>query len=801
MDRTIYVGIALVAMSTLMLELVLIRIFSVTLWYHFAFMAISIALLGMGVSGIYVYIFSPVRSPENTLKRLTVGAMLFSITTVIALIVQLSTRFVPSFSPKSFFLLSQVYVVVAIPFFFGGYCISLALTQYSRHVSKLYFADLFGAGIGCFLVFPVLSVFTGPSAVVVAAVLAGVAAILFAYAADWKVMRFGTVLLCGLLLILLFANVQQDFFKIKFAKGVKQVNVVLERWNPFSRVVLSKLWGGDSFGGWSLSRVYSGPQPNAMMITIDAHAATPIYEFNGDFASVKALGFDSTAAAYHLKRSGRALIIGSGGGKDVLTALLFGMAPVYGVEINPSVVQMVQEDYAAYSGHLFDRDDVRIIVDEGRSYIARSREKFDVIQASLVDSWAATAAGAFVLTENHLYTMEAFQKYYEHLTADGILTMSRIFTSECSQTLRLVALGYEAWKACGVKQPEKHIAVIRNEYIGTVLFKKSEFSPAEISTIANLCQQLDFEFVIGPDRINNPVIEALFKSGGSETFYQSLNYNLEPPVDDKPFFFHMLRLKDLLSSATRARSRNINDRELLLGFGGLAGLAYNDNAVFVLGSLIIIVTVLSLSFIFGPLWTFKREVLRHSQGKGALLLYFTCLGVGFMMVEVPLMQKLMLFLGHPIYSLAVTLFGLLIFSGIGSYATDFIPADTRNRWLGAILLALAVLVIIYILVLPYFIHLLISIPTSLKILLVVLALFPLGFLMGMPFPMGIKLVDRKAHEMIPWVWGINGGTSVFASVFSIVVAITWGFSVAMVVGFTAYLIAFFTVNLKTLKQT
>jgi len=773
-ESTIYLGISLVAMSTLMVELILIRIFSVTLWYHFAFMAISIAMFGIGASGIYVYLFAPTRSPDDTLRRLAVSALVFSATTVIALVIQLQTRFVPSFSLKSFLLLGQVYLVTAVPFFFSGLCISLALTQFSSQVSKLYFADLAGAGLGCFLVIPILSIFSGPSAVIAASILAAASAYAFASAAQWRSVRYGAAAACALLAVLLAGNDITDVLKIQFVKGHEEQGVILEKWNPFSRVTLVPWMGEGPFQGWGPSRKYNGPQPKSMMITIDAHAATPIYEFNNDLNSVEALAYDSTAIAYHLKRGGQdALIIGSGGGKDVLTALLFDVKPVYAVEINPSVVEIVKNDYADYSGNLYHRDDVHVIVDEGRSYIARSKQEYDVIQASQVDSWAATAAGAFVLTENNLYTIEAFKQYYDHLSDDGILTMTRFFFSVGGgQTLRLVALGYHTWKAKGAENPADHIAVIRNRNMGTVLFKKSRFTEAELNTLEDLCRKMDYQIVASPRQCESAALEGLYESGGSEAFYRNLPFNMEPPVDDKPFFFHMLRLRDFL----RARERP-------------AGLAFNDNAVFVLGSLMVIVTILCLLFIFGPLWTFRRSVFRQSGGKWFFLLYFACLGVGFMMVEVPLMQKLLLFLGHPIYAFSVTLFGLLVFSGIGSYMTGFIPANRTNRWLAALLGLLSVFLVGYILALPYFIHRLISVPTHVKVPLVVVALFPLGLLMGTPFPMGIKLADREAPKMIPWMWGINGATSVFASVLAIAVAINWGFAAAMTVGLLSYVIA------------
>ena len=800
LNKHIYAGIGLVAMAILMLELVLTRIFSVILWYHFAFMAISIALLGMGVSGIYVYLFAPAVSRKNTLRRITVSALAFSLTTVVALVILLQTRFVPSFSAKTFLYLSQVYLVVAVPFFLGGLCVSLALQQFSSHVSRLYFADLLGAGIGCLLVIPALFILTGPGAVIVVSILAAWAAWNFAKSAEWRAMQRWSLALCAILVLLLVTNSQVNFLKFTFVKGNKEDGIVLERWNPFSRVILLETREDAPFEGWSLSSEYKGPVPVSMVISIDAHASTPMYKFDGDLTSVEALKYDSTSIAYHLKHEGQALIIGPGGGKDVLTALALGMKPVYGVEVNPTIVEIVKEDFADFSGHLYDRDDVHVVVDEGRSYIARSPQRFDIIQASLVDSWAATAAGAFVLTENHLYTMEAFREYYEHLTDEGILSISRVFPAEGGQTLRLVALGYEAWKACGVENPKNHLVVIRNGSLGTVLLKKSEFTREEFLAIHDICRKMNFELVAHPGGSTDPVIRSLFDSGGDESFYRSLPYNLEAPVDDKPFFFHMLRLRDVFRKSVRDDGRAMSDHALWFGVKGLAGLAFNDSAIFVLGSLIVIITMLCLLLILCPLWFFRREALLSSPAKWPLLLYFTCLGIGFMMVEIPLMQKLLLFLGHPIYALCVTLFGLLVFSGIGSYATSFIPADTRHRWLSAILASTAILIALYIVFLPPLIHRLIAIPTIVKIPLVVMAMLPLGFLMGMPFPMGIKLADLRAHAMIPWLWGVNGATSVAASVFSVAVAITFGYSVAMAIGLFAYLTASAIILLSVLRQ-
>jgi hypothetical protein len=444
------------------------------------------------------------------------------------------------------------------------------------------------------------------------------------------------------------------------------------------------------------------------------------------------------------------------------------------VEINPTIVDIVKDDLKEFTGGLYSRPDVHIQVSDGRSYLHRSDTRFDIIQASLTDTWAATSAGAFALSENNLYTTEAFNQYYQHLKEDGILTMSRYYTgSRPSETIRLVSLALASWKEMGVPDPAENIVVVASDFgvpIGTLILKKSPFSPEEIQRIEDVSRQLGFQVVYTPLSSSNEYFQQLISSEDPRDFWRTYDLDVSPPTDDKPFFFHMLRLRDFLHPAAK---------------GG--ALRFNNNAIVVLVALLIIVILLTAIFIFAPLWLQRRKGLRPLGCSASFLWYFAFLGLGFILVEIPLIQRFILFLGNPTYALSVVLFSLLIFSGTGSLLTTLFPPQRVSQGVALVLITLGVLLALYSLFLPDMLKETMGLATPYRILIAVLWLLPLGLLMGMPFPLGIKLLDRSSREIIPWVWGINGATSVLASVLAIVISISYGFTYALLAGQVAYL--------------
>jgi len=789
----IYLGVFLISLSILMLEIALTRIFSVTMWYHFSFMAISLALFGLGASGIYVYIFQNIFIKEKIFNYLFIFSIFFSLAILFSFIFYLQfPNVINKTSLKGILQLGMVYLVIALPFFFGGLCISLLLTRYSSNISKIYFSDLFGAGVGCVLLILLLKFISGPSCIIAISIFACCASIIFSSFLRNRIAFLLSTTVGLILVCFLTVNIKGEFLRIDYSKLGKEENKIYEKWNPYSRIAVFKpdeKSVGKEVAGWGLSDRFNGYKPKQYGLIIDGGAGTPITEFDGDLKKVEHVKYDVTSIAYFLKDNAKVLIIGPGGGRDVLTALVFNQRKIYPIEVNYDIIKIVKEKFGDFTHHLYNYPNVHLKVDEARSFITNSKEHFDIIQASLIDTWAASSAGAFVLTENNLYTKEAFIEYFYHLSSDGILTMSRWFIEKNPyEAMRLVALGAESWRSVGIKNPKLHIILVKKKDrrgglypgVGTIILKRSPFLLKEIRKINEVSQEMGFEVILSPITKSDSPFERIF-GGDREKFYRSLPVDISPPTDDKPFFFYMLRIKDFFR------------RDLIAIGGGQQG-----KAIFILGSLLLIVFALVMLFIFGPLLIFEKNSLNNFCGNKKYLFYFACLGIGFMLVEIPLIQKFILFLGHPIYSLSVVLFSLLIFTGFGSFLTNRFRKETIKSNLVVVLLGIVILLIFYIFFLSEIFRSLIGLEIPYRILISVCFILPLGLLMGMPFPMGIKLLRQKSDTIIPWVWGVNGATSVFSSVLAIVIAITYGFSFSLIIGQLVYLTAFFIIQFSKL---
>ena len=788
----IFIGIFLVCFSTLFLELTLSRIFSVTMWYHFAFMAISLALFGMSCSGIVVYIFKNRILNEKTEKLVALLSLLFPVALLTSFIIYIKLPFSLKFNTKSFLMLLLIYTITSIPFFITGFIVSLVFALHFKHISKLYFSDLLGASIGCMLLIPTLTFISAPNAIILIALFGSISSIFFCRAVSDKRLILLSLGLFFFMLCFFLYSIYANPLKIKYTKAYKERGYIYEKWNPLARITVYPSYPFEKEKekpfGWGLSNKFNGYKPREMWIEQDACAGTPIVEFDGDLSKVNFLSYDVTSLAYYLKKEPEVLIIGPGGGRDILTALLFRAKKVTGVEINPAIIDAVQNRYADFAGHIYSQNNVKIIKDEGRSFVSRSKKNFDLIQLSLVDSWAAVSAGAFILTENNLYTKEAFAAYYNHLNEDGILTMSRWFYKGLpGETLRLVSLGMRVLKDAGINEPYKHIMVVKKpnwinvegipDGIATFIMKKNNFTSNEVNVIKDACNKLGFEIVYIPGLSNDESFKNLIYANNLDNFFESFPIDISPPTDDRPFFFHMMKMSNFYK----------------LNFSqGM--MSMNLRAITILGSLLIIVTILSIVFIFGPLLIYQRKELKNLKRKIALLLYFACLGIGFMMIEISFIQRFILFLGHPLYSFSVFLFSLLLFSSFGSFSTEYFNKITVRNKLQLIIISIVSILLLYMFFLPKIMDYFLGTDVFYKIIITVILLAPLGFFMGMPFPLGIKILENDSSEIIPWVWGINGATSVLATVLSTAVAISYGFTSALVLGGISYAISIFLIR-------
>jgi hypothetical protein len=774
-NGSIYAGLFFTTLSLLQLELFLTRIFSVTMWYHFAFMAISLAMFGLAAGAVLV----EVMKKRDTWLTLAHTGILFALSSAVCFAAQL---YIPADPETEILWTALSFALIAIPFVFAGVIVCVALTRFPSHTGALYAADLAGSAAGCVLTIPILNHVHAPTAVILNSAIAALAAAAFAVSIrERPALRWIAAVSCVVLLTVAVVNQSAKFIDIQWIKGGRnRAGGRYEKWNALSRIYVGET-GNEPFG-WGMSPAYRPTQKlDQLYLNIDSGAATVITRFDGNLAPLEHLKYDVTALAHYLRNQTSVLVIGVGGGRDILTSLAFGQKRVTGVEINPDILDVLTNHFADFAGNLAKIPGVTLVHDEARSYISRSTEKFGIIQASLIDTWAATSAGAYVLTENGLYTKEAWITFLNHLQDDGILTMSRwYYEAQPAETLRLAALATSSLMETGTDDPRRHIMIVRKQdsseigqySVATILVSKRPYTDAEIDRVMQISRQMQFLPVLTPRFAELPEFEAIATRGKYEQLIRNYPLNIQAPTDDTPFFFHMLRAGDLLKASTYQGMNEINLK-----------------AVKVLATSLGIVVALSGIAIIAPLALRKRVREAHSA---RLMIYFAAIGLAFMMVEIGQLERLIVFLGHPIYGLTVVLFVLLIASSLGSLCSI-----RMGRWIWLLPFTLAA----FILLSPAVTYRLGAAPTSLRIAISAMLLFPSGFFMGMAFPVGIKQALR-AHDGAPtaWYWGINGAFSVISSVLALIVAVFWGVTATLLVGLTAYVVALAVLSVNRKNQ-
>ena len=791
-------GVALLSGTLLMTELALTRIFSVVMYYHFAFLAISIALFGLSASGVFAYVWRALLDRHRTDALLARHAVIYAIVTIAALFVLVRLRVGLSYSPSNLALMLTIYALAALPFFTGGLVVTLAISRLASRINAVYAADLTGAAMGCLVLIPLLDRLGAPGVVLTAAALALAAAVLFAPAA-----RRGRMVAIGAAVMVVPLAGQLTGiagFDVTDTKGHRGDRVLFSKWNSFSRIGVYERTHGD----WSLSPAYHGPTPDTRFMDIDSAASTPILHAAPDLSNVQYLRYELTALAYHLKDRTSleslgppqgapnpgftALVIGPGGGRDLLSALVFGARHVDGVEINPIIANDVMRGrFHEFSGGIYTNPRVRIVVDDGRSFVRRTPERYDVIQASLVDTWAATAAGAYTLTENTLYTVEAFTDYLDHLNDDGVLTITRwVFDG-----LRLVSLAQQACAERGWDAAPR-VAVVQHDRVATFLLKKTPFTPREIARLREVAARLQFRVLYAPgpesevagadgeqaewvDGTETADYARLILAPDREQFYAAYAQDIRPTTDDRPFFFHTTKLKDQVQVAF--------GRSMLFG-NGLSALL----------TLMATSTALVVLFVVGPLVAVHAGGLAPTRGWLGWLVYFGALGAGFMLIEVSLLQRFVLLLGHPVYSLTVTLFSLLLGTGAGAAWSRRFNQSTLRRSAGIALVAIAALGVVAVFTVEPLVTWAVPFPRGVRIVIAVAMLLPVGMVLGIPMPTGLRLLRAWAPQLVTWAWGMNGALSVLGATLAIFIAMNWGFTATFLAASATYLLGLFALT-------
>ncbi len=761
-------------LATLLLELSLTRIFSVVFYYHFAFLAISMALFGLGVGGVFSYVVAGWRG--NLFAKLGRLSAINGVLVVTALAVLLSQP-----GDLNWKRLAIIYFFNALPFFCAGAIVSLAISETVENIDRVYFFDLLGAAGGCLLLVPLLTGIGGPNTAICSAILFAATAALWYNIAGESSGRVASVALALALVALIVVNWKQGILDVKYAKGQKLEGEIFVKWNPFSRIALA-------------------PERNSKTSTIfiDADASTPIDNFDFDHLSESDrhdLLFQGPGLPYGVRPGAKTLIIGPGGGWDVARALARGSRDITAVEINPLIATTImRQRFPQLSRGLYLRPDVHIFVEDGRAFVRRSSEKYQVLQATLVDTWASTAAGAFALSESNLYTTDAFQDYLTHLTDDGILAFTRWGFDPPRESLRLISLAMVALRDLGEAEPERHIIVGREgsraDLVGwgardTVLISRRPFSGEDISRARNTLAEAHMTAVYLPDeRIPNQFTE-LLHSSDPVSYEQRYPFDITPVTDNRPFFFYTVQPQDLWNFITHA-SRRSEDYKI-------------NKAVPLLFELLGISVIATLIILALPP-VILRTRLPHEKSVLAFLLYFLAIGAGYILIEVALIQKFVLFLGHPTYALTVVIFSLLVSSGIGSYASGKVIGSSAARWravLGGIALLIGLLAVDVTVLLPKAI----TLPIAWKVVVSVALIFPAGFLMGMPFPTGLARLEKWHRASVRWAWSLNAASSVLGSVAALVLAIYWGLVQTLLIGGVLYLAALAIVARDPAKTT
>ncbi|HEY3251321.1 MAG TPA: hypothetical protein VGK25_09410 [Ignavibacteria bacterium] len=784
-NRRLFYGIFFIALSTLMYEILLTRIFSVTMGYHFAFMAVSIALFGMTVGALIVYL-APRKFPQENINQfLSKHAFYFSVTTIASFLIHMFVPFVHGLSLFGFIFTVFTYSVISVPFIFSGICISLLLTRFPDSVNRLYASDLIGASFGCIIVVAALNFTGGPTSVFIAAFMSAFGAFILAKGVNKNKIKIlsAYLFLIGLFIVIhTYLVINNDpLIRVFWVRGEYAEKPLYEKWNSFSRVSID----GDSTKlevpfGWGLSNKYDrNLKIRQLMLNIDAHSTTVLSHFDGDTSQLFHLKYDVANLVHYLRRNSDVLIIGSGGGRDVLSSLYFGQKSVLGIEINKDMISALNNEFGGFTGHLDKYPNVTFVGDEARSYIQRLDRKFDIIQVSVIDNWSASSSGAFVLTENALYTIETWRLLLSRLNDNGILTVTRFYRAKPAELYRLISMSSQALEEAGIKDIRNHLMLIKCQQeerkkdgsgTGTILLSKKPFDKNEIKTIDNLCLVFEFEKVLAPDNVTDSAFAILTLPGKERTDYiKNFPIDVSPPTDDKPFYFHLLKFQDITHTA----------------FWKEWDMSFNVKAIFILLSLMVTMFVLTLLCILVPLYKTRRRT--NLKGSFWYFVFFASIGFGFMLIEISQIQRLNIYLGHPIYSITAALSTLLLASGSGSFLSGKY-LSTGSAYKKA-LIALLCLIVIFGLITNSIIYATNSYLTALRILISVAMLIPLGLFMGIAFPLGMKLVRTELESIKPWLWGINGVTSVYATIVTVVISMSYGISSSYWMGFLFYVLA------------
>lgn len=762
-------SIAFISAIALAYEILLMRLFSIIQWHHYAYMIISLALLGYGLSGAMIAIGQ--RWLLNRFEHVyLINLCLFGLSTVGCFRLAQQIPFNPEEMLWDFRQITWLflgYIILSLPFFFAANAIALSMARHRQLISRIYAFDLTGAGMGSLAIIGLLFIAKPLHALYILGSLCLLVVILAGWEVSPKVVTFqlwrqsrtthATIGL-AILIISLWSWTYEDLHLSPY-KGLSQAlritgrQVVAEHSSPLGliNVVESPVIPFRHAPGLSLNTQLEPPAQ--LGVFTDGDGMSIITRFPQSLNDLAYLDQTTTAAPYQFGKPQRVLILGAGGGADVLQALLHKVPKIDAVEINPQIVKLVREDYAEYAGNIYGLDNVQIHVADARGYVTGSDTSYDLIQLALLDAFGASGAGLYALHENYLYTVEAIKTYLRHLSADGYLTLSRWTSIPPRDTLKLFVTAIDALRESGVANPAQQLLLIRSWQTSTLIIKNGPVNQQESTALKEFCDKNSFDLVYYPGMVRqeanryNQLPQADFFSGAQallgeqrQVFTARYKFNLQPASDDQPYYFNFFKWSTLPE---------------LLRLRHKGGLALLESGYLVLIAILIQAILASLLLILLPHWllTRQKKTIRPQISPARIVIYFATLGLAFLFIEIAFMQKFILFLHHPMYAASVVLSSFLIFAGLGSaWSRRKQTTIPLMRTTGYAITGIVCLSLFYLFGLGTLFEGLMTLPIWGKVAVTILLIAPLAFCMGIPFPAALTRLGELAPDLIPWAW-------------------------------------------------
>ena len=771
----LFLSVFFISLALLSYEIFLMRAFSIASWSHFAYMAISIALLGCGASGTFITIFQK-RLRENFPAAFSVFSFLLSLSIFFSFATIQKIPFEPLqivwYGRQYGYLLSE-YLVLFLPFFLGATCIGLSFQHLPGKINKIYFSNMAGSGAGALLIVLLMFLLSPRHLLVVIVLFSFLATIIFALSLKT---RWSPVIVISSLIMALFFFFSPPEMRISPYKSLSttlklpQAKILTQRFSPYGLLTVVESPAIRYAPGLSLN--FTGELPPQLALFIDGDSQCAITRFTGDLAEFEYLDYMTSALPYHLLEEPRVLILGSGGGSEVLSALYHQAGFTEAVEVNSQIIDLAKEDFSDFSGNIYSRADVQAVVAEARGFVESRTDKYDLIQLSLLDSFSASSAGVYALSESYLYTREAFQHFLEALSSGGIISVTRWIKMPPRDGIKMFATAVEALEKMGVKEAASHLIFIRNWATSTLLIGSSPFSEGEIWAAREFAGQRGFDLIwypgislretnryhILPQPYYYDACRSILSSE-REKFYDDYLFYVQPARDNSPYFFCFFKWKSLPH---------------LIKTMGKEWMPFIEWGYVVLIATLLQASLISFLLILLPLFFLRRQKIPGFE-RIRVFLYFLFLGIAYMFIEMSFIQRFVLFLRTPIYAVSVVIFSFLLFSGWGSLFSQRI----KTRRFSGIAISVAGIVVISLVYLGGLKTVFSSFSSAsdgIRIAISVALIAPLAFFMGIPFPLGLTRVAREFPSHLPWAWGINGCFSVIGAVLATTLAISSGFS-------------------------